>query len=165
MVPIVVGAMVAKRFAERLIGRFGYRNVLAVNTLLLGAMIAAFSFIGPGTPHAAILVQLALFGVVNSLQFTAMNTLTLSDLGETTASSGNSLLSVVQQLSMSLGVAAAGSLLLAFNPTAAQGEALLRGFHRTYVCVGLLSMMAAWIFFQLGRYERPSGPPTPGDDG
>ncbi|MEF7613413.1 multidrug transporter subunit MdtD [Aquincola sp. MAHUQ-54] len=165
MVPTVIGAMVAKRFAERLISGFGYRNVLVVNTLLLGAMIAGFGLIGPGTPHAVILGHLAVFGVVNSLQFTAMNTLTLSDLGDATASSGNSLLSVVQQLSMSLGVAAAASLLLAFNPGAGRGEALLHGFHGTYVCVGLLSMMAAWIFFQLGRYERPAGPPTPGDDG
>lgn len=158
MVPTVAGAMVAKRFAERVIGRYGYRNVLVANTLLLGGMIAGFSLIDRGTPQAVILLHLALFGVVNSLQFTAMNTLSLSDLDERTASSGNSLLSVVMQLSMSLGVAAAASLLLAFNPQAAEGEALMPAFHRTYLCVGALSVMASWIFFQLGRHERPSGP-------
>ena len=48
-----------------------------------------------------------LFGVVNSMQFTAMNTITLGDLDDVRASGGNSLLSVVMQLSMSLGVASA----------------------------------------------------------
>lgn len=167
MVPTVAGAMVAKRFAERLIGAFGYRRVLVANTLLLGLMIGSFSLVGRQTPHALILVQLALFGVVNSLQFTAMNTLSLGDLDDAHASSGNSLLSVVMQLSMSLGVAAAASLLLAFHPAATAGasDALLTGFHRTYLCVGVMSMMAAWIFAQLRRDERPAGPPTPGEDG
>ena len=50
-------------------------------------------------------------GSLRALQFTAMNTLTLGDLGDAHTSSGNSLLSVVVQLSMSLGVATAGALL------------------------------------------------------
>lgn len=166
MVPTVAGAMVAKRFAERLIGAFGYRRVLVANTLLLGLMIGSFALVDRGTPHALILLQLACFGVVNSLQFTAMNTLSLSDLGDAHASSGNSLLSVVMQLSMSLGIAAAASLLLAFHPAGtAEAAGLVEGFHRTYLAVGLMSMMAAWIFAQLGHDERPAGPPTPGEDG
>ncbi len=168
MVPTVIGAMVAKRFAERLIDRFGYRQVLVANTLLLGAMISGFALFDAHTPQALILLHLALFGVVNSLQFTAMNTLTLSDLDAGHASSGNSLLSVVMQLSMSLGVAAAATLLQVFQPLveAAGGTAaLVTGFHRTYLCVGLMSVMAAWIFAQLGRHERPAGPPVAGQDG
>ena len=44
------------------------------------------------------------FGAVNSLQFTAMNTITLKDLDGSMASSGNTLLSKVQMLAMSMGV-------------------------------------------------------------
>ncbi|HEY9237906.1 MAG TPA: multidrug transporter subunit MdtD, partial [Burkholderiaceae bacterium] len=110
MVPTVLGAMLIKFVAERVIGRFGYRPVLVVNTLLLGAFIAGFAAVDRDTPHAAILVYLALFGICNSMQFTAMNTLTLGGLDDARASGGNSLLSVVMQLSMSLGVAAAGAL-------------------------------------------------------
>ena len=61
------------------------------------------------------LAQLALFGAVNSMQFTAMNTLTLKDLGTGGASSGNSLFSLVQMLSMSLGVTVAGAILATFT--------------------------------------------------
>jgi len=165
MVPIVVGAMFIKFFAEPVIKRFGYRRVLVTNTLLLGGFIAGFSLVGAATPHALILVYLGLFGIVNSMQFTAMNTLTLGDLDDARASGGNSLLSVVMQLSMSLGVAAAGALLAAFAtpvviPIASDvgPSNLLHTFHATYLCMGLLSALAAGIFFQLGRREGPSAP-------
>ncbi len=162
MVPTVIGAMTIKFFAERVIKRFGYRRVLTFNTLVLGAFIASFSLVDRSTPHWLILVQLGLFGIVNSMQFTAMNTLTLGDLDDARASAGNSLLSVVMQLSMSLGVAAAGALLAAFvtAPGSSSASGLLHTFHATYLCVGALSATAAWIFFQLGRREGPSGPTT-----
>ena len=165
MVPIVVGAMLIKFFAEPVIKRFGYRRVLVTNTLLLGGFIAGFSFVDAETPHLMILGYLALFGVVNSMQFTAMNTITLGDLDDARASGGNSLLSVVMQLSMSLGVAAAGALLAAFAtpviiPIASDvgPSNLLHTFHATYLCMGALSALAAGIFFQLGRREGPSAP-------
>ena len=162
MVPTVLGAMMIKFLAVPTIQRYGYRLVLTVNTLLLGALIASFGLVGRDTPHTLILVQLAVFGVVNSMQFTAMNTLTLGDLDEPRASAGNSLLSVVMQLSMSLGVAAAGALLAAFggSPPPTEVPALMHMFHATYLCIGLLSVMAACIFFQLGRREGPDAPST-----
>jgi EmrB/QacA subfamily drug resistance transporter len=165
MVPTVLGAMLIKFFAVPVIERFGYRRVLVINTLLLGGFIGGFALVDEATPHLAILVYLACFGVCNSMQFTAMNTLTLGDLDDSRASGGNSLLSVVMQLSMSLGVAAAGALLAAFAspviiPIASDvgPRDLLHTFHATYVCMGALSALAAGIFFQLGRGEGPVGP-------
>ena len=167
LVPTVIGAMLIKLVAERVVHRFGYRRLLVVNTLLLGGLIAGFSLVDRSTPHAAILVYLGLFGLCNSMQFTAMNTLTLGDLDDARASGGNSLLSVVMQLSMSLGVAAAGALLAAFAtpiviPIASDvgPSNVLHTFHATYLCMGALSALAAGIFFQLGRREGPSGGPT-----
>ena len=162
MVPTVIGAMMIKFLAVPTIQRYGYRVVLTVNTLLLGTLIASFGLVTRSTPAWLILVQLAIFGVVNSMQFTAMNTLTLGDLDESRASAGNSLLSVVMQLSMSLGVAAAGALLAAFggSPPPSDVPGLTHMFHATYLCIGLLSVMAACIFFQLGRREGPDAPST-----
>ncbi|STJ21167.1 major facilitator superfamily protein [Escherichia coli] len=45
-----------------------------------------------------------------STQFTAMNTITLADLTDDNASSGNSVLAVTQQLSISLGVAVSAAV-------------------------------------------------------
>ena len=167
MVPIVLGAILIKFVVERVIDRFGYRRVLVTNTLLLGAFIAGFALVDRSTPHVAILIYLAFFGICNSLQFTAMNTLTLGSLDNARASGGNSLLSVVMQLSMSLGVAAAGALLAAFAtpvviPIASDTgpSNVIHTFHATYLCMGALSALAAGIFFQLGRREGPTEPAT-----
>jgi hypothetical protein len=123
---------------------------------------------GFGVPYWLLLAYLGVFGIVNSLQFSAMNTLSLRDLDSAHASSGNGLLSVVMQLSMSLGVAAAGALLAGFGGhTQSHGsEAVVRTFQYTYVCVGLLSAMAAFIFSQLARSEEPKPrPPQSVNDG
>ncbi len=50
-----------------------------------------------------------------STQFTAMNTITLADLTDDNASSGNSVLAVTQQLSISLGVAVSAAVLRVYE--------------------------------------------------
>lgn len=162
MIPTALGALSSKLLAQRLIGGLGYRRLLVGNTLLLGLTMAAFAAVDRATPHAVVLAMLGVFGVLNSLQFTAMNTLTLGDLDERTASSGNGLLSVVMQLSMSLGVGAAGALLAVFSgqsgATAAGAPTSLADFHATFLCVGLMTAIAAGVFWQLGRGECPARP-------
>jgi hypothetical protein len=80
-----------------------------------------------------------------------MNAVTLIDLDDASAASGNSLLSVVAQLSLSLGVACAAALLGGFTDDITSGEVsgLLGAFQMTFLCVGVLSMLAAGIFLQL----------------
>lgn len=165
MIPIALGAMSTKLLANRVVLRFGYRAILMVNTLLLGALIAGFSSVSNSTPYPLLLLYLALMGVFNSLQFTAMNTLTLSELEREEASSGNSLLSVVMQLSMSLGVAVSATLfswfygshasLRGLQATSLQHAEILSAFHDTYITVGCLSMLATLIFRQLPQ-KTPS---------
>jgi fucose permease len=110
--------------------------------------MASFALLGHGTPLWVMLPQLALLGIVNSLQFTAMNTLTLKDLDGPEASSGNSMLSMVQMLAMSLAVAAASGLLAGFTDSFGR-EHLLAVFQATFLCVGLMTTASAWIFWQL----------------
>ena len=155
MLPVAVAGMGAKPLAMWLIDRMGYRRVLVGNTLAVGVVMASFALTSPDHPWALRVAQLALFGAVNSLQFTAMNTVTLKDLAPDMASSGNSLLSMVQMLAMGMGVAAAGAVLGAF--TALWGGApgqTLPAFHATFACMGLMTMAAAGIFAQLA----PDGP-------
>jgi EmrB/QacA subfamily drug resistance transporter len=155
MIPSVLGAMFTKTLATRLIRRAGYRQVLIVNTLLLGGLIASFALIPHDVGHVWLAIHLGVFGMVNSMQFTAMNTLTLGDLDERTASGGNSLLAVVMQLSMSLGVATSSAFLLLFSHglPRSEGTALVPAFHMTYLALGAMAAMAAFIFYQLRRDE------------
>ncbi len=146
MIVTAAGAIFAKTVVTRLLARWGYRLVLLVNTLLLGLMIASFMSVTPQTPLPLLLMQLGVFGIINSVQFTAMNTLTLLDLDVEKASSGNSLFSVVMQLSMSLGVALSSVFLNLFSPGGIE-----RAFHLTYLLVGVLTLCASLIFLQLQR--------------
>jgi len=159
MLPTAAAALLTKRPATPLITHFGYRSVLMTNTLLVGAAIASFALVTPAQPMWIRIIQFGFFGAVNSLQFTAMNTLTLKDLGSERASSGNSLLSMVQMVSMSFGVAAAAALLTTFTQmlAAETPSQLLRAFHLTFLCVGLITMAATWIFAQLSSDVRAHG--------
>jgi EmrB/QacA subfamily drug resistance transporter len=155
MIPAAAAGMFSKRIVVPLVHRLGYRRVLVGNTLLVGLTMASFGLVRPGQPLWLHAVQFACFGFVNSLQFTAMNTLALRDLDGELASSGNSLLSMVMMLAMSLGVAAAGSLLGAFGAAVTPGPAqTFTAFRWTFVCVGLVTMASAAIFAQLEPTNR-----------
>ncbi|MBX3690241.1 multidrug transporter subunit MdtD [Dokdonella sp.] len=156
MIPVAAAGMASKRAVVPIVQRFGYRRVLIVNTVLVGLMMASFALIGPGQPAWLRIAQLAMFGFVNSLQFTAMNTVTLRDLDAELASSGNSLLSMVMMLAMSLGVAAAGGALSAFSEAfgVEGGAAALPAFQATFVGVGVITAMSAWMFWQLESKRR-----------
>ncbi|MES2051063.1 MAG: multidrug transporter subunit MdtD, partial [Pseudomonadota bacterium] len=86
MVPVAMASMLVKRFATPLITRYGYRKVLVTNTMLVGLAMASFAFVAPSQPLWLHILQLGLFGAVNSMQFTAMNTVTLRDLDGSMAS-------------------------------------------------------------------------------
>ncbi|MFC5522887.1 multidrug transporter subunit MdtD [Polaromonas jejuensis] len=156
MVPVATASMLTKRITTPLITRLGYRRVLVANTALVGLTMASFALATPAQPLGLLVVQLALFGAVNSMQFTAMNTITLRDLDSTMASSGNSLLSMVQMLAMGMGVAAAGAVLAAFTAFFGSGEAVqtLHSFQATFACMGLITLASAGIFWQLSPAVR-----------
>ncbi|WP_223445459.1 MULTISPECIES: multidrug transporter subunit MdtD [Pseudomonas] len=155
MLPLAAAAMIAKWVARPLIERLGYRIVLTGNTLALGIMLASMGLVSEQTPYWLLLCLLAILGAINSLQFTAMNTVTLIDLDDASASSGNSLLSVVAQLSLSLGVACAGALLGGFTAEIGNDgvDTVLGAFQLTFVTVGIMAMLAATIFSQLSKND------------
>ena len=158
MLPVAIAGMISKRAATAIITQLGYQRVLVGNTFLLGALIAAFALMGSDQPLALRIVQLAVFGAVNSFQFTAMNAVTLKDLAPQQAASGNSLFSMVQMLGMSLGVTCAAALLQAFNDwlgTAGVGAQALPAYRAAFVAIGIMTMASAAIFWQLGREGRP----------
>ena len=153
MLPVAIAGMAVKRAATAIITRLGYQPVLVGNTVLLGALIAGFALMTPEQPLGLRIAQMALFGAVNSFQFTAMNAVTLKDLAPERAASGNSLYSMVQMLGMSLGVTCAAALLAAFGDWlgAGHGAQTLPVFRATFVAIGVMTMGAAAIFWQLDR--------------
>lgn len=163
MLPIALAGMVMKRAAAPLITRYGYRRVLVINTLLVGGSMATFALASPSQPIALLVVQLLAFGAFNSLQFTAMNTVTLRDLSPDMASSGNSLFSMVQMLAMSLGVAAASTVLSGFSDLFGKAAPVdtLHAFQATFAAMGLVTIASALIFWYLPPEARTTQPEQP----
>nr|WP_145548315.1 multidrug transporter subunit MdtD [Variovorax boronicumulans] len=161
MLPVAIAGMASKSLATRWITRVGYRRVLVTNTMLVGLAMASFALSASDQPLWLRVVQLAAFGAVNSMQFTAMNSVSLKDLDGPLASSGNSLLSMVQMLAMSMGVAAAGAVLAAYTgyfASAAQTQTLF-AFRATFATMGLMTIASAWIFWQLAP-DTPRATPV-----
>ncbi|MDD0840972.1 multidrug transporter subunit MdtD [Curvibacter sp. HBC61] len=164
MLPVALAGMAVKRITTPLITRLGYRRVLVGNTVLVGLSMMSFALITPTQPLWLRVLQLAVFGAVNSIQFTAMNTLTLKDLEGPQASSGNSLLSMVQMLAMGMGVAVAGAVLAGFTAWIGSGSAptlarvdTLSAFNATFFTMGLITLASAAIFWQLPLGEASVG--------
>ncbi len=150
MIPTVLGSLASKPFVRPLIQYFGYRNVLISNTILIGLCIASFALSTAETPVWLRAIHFFIFGLINSLQFVAMNTLTLKDLSQQDASSGNSFLSLIMMLSMSIGVALAGTLINAFTQYYGNTDLTL-AFHHTLICLGLINLITLLIFWQIPK--------------
>lgn len=149
MAPMALGSLTAKTFAVRVLRRFGYRNTLVGVTACIGLMIAQFSLQTPSLPLWMLILPMILLGMAMSTQFTAMNSITLGDLAQEHVSTGNSLLAVTQQLSISFGVASSTAVLRLFNALAP--GSLLDHFHETFLTVGGVTLLASLVFLFLRR--------------
>ncbi|MDE1010967.1 MAG: DHA2 family efflux MFS transporter permease subunit [Paraburkholderia fungorum] len=146
MLPAALAGTLTKRWIAPLVRRYGYDTFLLVNTVIVGSSIVALALITRGTPLIVGIVILAVFGGANSMQFAAMNSVTLKGLSHEDAGSGNSLFSMVQMLAIGLGVSIGGGLVNLFS--AQWGSAAL-GFRLSFVCVGVITLVSAWIFRHL----------------
>ena len=148
MIPMVLGSMGMKRIVVQVVNHFGYRRVLVGSTL--GLALVSLLFMTTALLGWYYLLPVVLFtqGMINSMRFSSMNTLTLKDLPDDLASSGNSLLSMVMQLSMSVGVSVAGLLLGLFGQhhLAADSGMAHQVFIYTWLCMAAIIALPALVF-------------------
>ena len=153
LAPPALASLLARPFSKKLIDLFGYRKLLVSSTVLSGLFMASLAFLGPGMPMGVLILLLSAIGGINAIQFIAMNTLTLIELPDAQSAQGNSLLSVVMQLAASLAVGTAAVLLGSFSEGSKAPEQVLFAFRATYICIGIISVLAAAIFLQLKTGE------------
>ena len=158
MMPSAVAAMGMKFISVRVLAHFGYRQVLIVNTVLIGVTIALFSLVGLGTPLVAIVMLSLSLGFFNSLQFSSMNSIAYADVDSADSSMASTIASSLQQLSMSFGLAC-GSLItgwyLAGRP---QTDHLVvsSALHHTFLTVAALTILSSLTFWTLRKEDGES---------
>lgn len=148
LAPIALGALTSKPLVTVIVKRFGYRKVLFCNTLMIGTHIIILSQYDTLPKWLSILL-LFVMGACNSLQFGTMNSISIARLRQNQTSSGNSLLSANQQLSISLGIGLAAFLLQFLTPTQATPAQMQAAFSHTFIALGVLTILAGFYFLKL----------------
>lgn len=152
MIPQALSNLVSRNFVVPIVRRFGYRSTLITNTVLTGLLISCFFFITPTTPYWVIILLLIGNGAFNAIQFTSMNTISLADLDQDTSSEGNSLLSVTQQLAVSLGISLSAMVLMLFqNSQIAESGDKIGVFRYTFLVMGLITILSSLVFTNLSK--------------
>lgn len=147
MAPTAVGSLLAKSTVTQVLRWMGYRKTLVGITIVIGLLIAQFSLQSPGMEVWLLILPLFILGMAMSTQFTAMNTITLADLTDDNASSGNSVLAVTQQLSISLGVAVSAAVLRAWEGV--ESVNTIEQFHYTLLTMGAITLVSSAVFLLL----------------
>lgn len=148
LAPVAIAAIAVKPIVAPLMKRFGYRQVLRINTIVVGLLIMSLSIPTADIPLIYLTPQLILLGACNSIQFSGMNSITIADLRERQNSSGTSLMAVNQQLSVGFGIATGATILQLF--TYYTGEtAIHSAFRYTFICMGMCTLLSSFIFARL----------------
>lgn len=148
--PMALAAIFTKPLIIPILNRFGYKFVLRFNTIFIGVFIIMLAIPSTHTHIYWYIPIIVVMGFLNSLQFTAMNSITIADLRDYQNSSGNSLLSVDQQLAIGFGIAVGMSVLSFYQQqNLSNTQQTLTAFRYTFVTIGVLTILSAMAFRKL----------------
>ncbi|WP_258319637.1 MFS transporter [Chryseobacterium chendengshani] len=148
--PMALTAMFGKSSVIRILNKFGYKRTLMVNTFIIGILICCFAIPDIHTSIFWFVPVIAILGFFNSIQFTSMNTISIADLRNFQTSSGNSLISVNQQLAIGFGIAFGLIVLKIYenSPELIKDETH-NAFRLTFLTVGILTILSSLVFRRL----------------
>ncbi len=150
LVPTAIGLMISKTMVIRLLRQFGYKRMLIINTILLACCMASFSLVSASTSTYQIALQMFIYGLLVSTQFSSTNSLAFADLPADDLGAANSITSTLQQLMQSFGVAIAALLLRSFSPAGSHAIELTPYiFHITFLALSVLILVPLCFILQL----------------
>ena len=149
-----LGAIGMKTAAGTILKRFGFRDVLVVNSIASGVLVAAPAFFTARTPISVMLAALFVGGFFRSLQFTCINAISVAEIDQPEMSQATSFTSVFQQIALSFGITV-GALMLQLSLAIRHSELLnASDFPPAFLVVGFLSTMA---FISFARLPKDAG--------
>jgi EmrB/QacA subfamily drug resistance transporter len=144
-----VGAMTMKVAAAHILRHFGFRSILLTNAVISAGFLGACATFTAHTPVFLMLLLLLVGGFFRSLQFTSINTLAYAEVEPANVGRATAMVSVVQQLALSTGVAF-GALAVEITMQL-RGEGVLQAsdFPPAFLAIGAISALSALIFLRL----------------
>ncbi len=146
-----IGAMFMKTIAARVLKRYGFRRVLVVNALIASILLCGYGLFRPDTPHIFIIGVLLVSGCFRSLQFTSLNAISYAEVESRRMGQASSLSGMMQQLSLSLGVAVGGYALQLVGEFNGRSPTAVQNFYVAFFIVGLISASSALLMWRLPR--------------
>jgi EmrB/QacA subfamily drug resistance transporter len=151
IMPQALAAISFKFTLPAILRKFGYRQVLIANTVMLGVMLMLFSLIDVSTPGWLIALLAFAFGFFTSTQYTSMNTLAYADVSSEQASGASTIASTVQQMAVSFGIASASLVAALFIPGHSQATPpeMIHGIHLALRTLGAWTILSTVVFSEL----------------
>jgi len=145
----VFGALGMKTIIPIVLRRFGFRWALTVNALVSAFMVGLCATFTPGVPFAWIVGVLLVGGFFRSLQYTSLNTIAYADIDARYMSRATSLVAVAQQLSLSVGIALAASLVELALHFRGGDKITAADFQPAWIIIATISAMTSLLFWRL----------------
>lgn len=146
LAPTALGVLMIKPLSLHIIRFLGYKKLLIINTFLISLIIMLFATI---TSHTSIFVIGAFtfaYGFFIALQYSGMNSLAYANIATDDIAAASSIMSTVQQVAQSFGVAAAAIMLRIFSSDHLLSMAT---FHHAFMGGAILTLASIFIFLQL----------------
>lgn len=142
-----IGSFGIRANMKRILGRFGFRTVLIVNSLTANLSVWVCSLFSYGTPKFWIMGILLFGGVFRALQMVSVNTMAFAELIPEEMSDATTLSQIAQRISQSMGVSMAAFLLAVYGRQG--GHASLHAFSMSFRLISLVSAISVLFFFML----------------
>jgi EmrB/QacA subfamily drug resistance transporter len=149
-----IGSLVGRTVLNPVLAWFGFRRFLILNTWLIAASVAGCALITAGTPHIVILLLLFVQGLLRSLQLICLNTVGYADMPQRDFAAASTIASVSQQLSQSLGIAAAVIIVQILQRATAVQTLDAHVIAPAFLAIAGLSLLA---LFWIGRLSHDAG--------
>ena len=143
------GAFAMKFTARPILRRLGYRTVLIWSALGSALFGATYGLFRSYTPGAVILATLLTGGFIRSLQFTCLSTVAYAEVPPERLSHATSFVSMMQQLSASIGVGLGALLLQLIAFGHGRTEIAPADFMPAFFLVAALSACSVLVFLTL----------------
>ena len=154
LAPIAFGVLLVKPLSFHILRWCGYKNLLILNTLMVSLSLWSFFSINQHSTVYGIAFLTFAYGFLIALQYTGMNSLAYANITEDNLSAATSIMSTIQQLAQSFGVAVSAILLVFFTLRhSGAADLSVQIFHDTFLMLGILTFLSGLIFIFLKKED------------
>lgn len=150
LAPVALGVFMVKPLSLYILRFFGYKKLLIINTFFVALVLLSLATIKAGTSVHTIGFFTFLYGFLIALQYTAMNSLAYANLANDDMGAATSIMSTIQQLAQSFGVAVAALMLQLFSTHSLLS---IKIFHQTFITIAIMTFLSLLIFMQLQKED------------